>query len=415
VPRAVTQDMRSLPLPDYDDYFEEVSQSLYGESIVPGLPMEFSRGCWWGAKSHCTFCGLNGGTMSYRAKPPEGIAEEILSMSARYGTRRIEAVDNILDMSYLDTVMLRLAEEEEQPSIFFEIKSNIKKSQLQRLAAAGVRWVQPGIESFDSRVLKLMRKGCTAAQNLQLLKWGRQYGVRVSWSLLYGFPGEEDAWYTEMAELLPLLAHLQPGASFALRYDRYSPYFTAAQQYGLKLRPCEPYRYVYPLDDASLAEQVYFFDEESGSAADVPASVRPGLHAVRRAVADWLTAWRGEQVPTLAMYEEDDVLVVEDTRACAVAPRHELDGLHRLLLEAADEAPPTVQIQARFEALGHDSDIVAAAIADLLRRRLAVQLDGRTVGLPLSKPHPRLPSSAGFPGGYFMQGKDPLTKLIGTM
>ena len=41
---------------------------------TPTLALETSRGCWWGAKHHCTFCGLNGGTMQYRSKSPERAA-----------------------------------------------------------------------------------------------------------------------------------------------------------------------------------------------------------------------------------------------------------------------------------------------------------------------------------------------------
>lgn len=31
------------------------------------LLYEASLGCWWGEKHHCTFCGLNGTTMKFRA------------------------------------------------------------------------------------------------------------------------------------------------------------------------------------------------------------------------------------------------------------------------------------------------------------------------------------------------------------
>jgi hypothetical protein len=66
---------------------------------------------------------------------------------------------------------------------------------------AGVTWVQPGIESLHSGVLKLMDKG------VQLLKWSRELGRRLSWSILWGFPGKKDDWYTDMAGWLPALEH----------------------------------------------------------------------------------------------------------------------------------------------------------------------------------------------------------------
>ena len=44
------------------------------------------------------------------------------------------------------------------------------------LRDAGVTTIQPGIESFSDRVLKLMKKGVTGLQNIQLLKWCKEIG-----------------------------------------------------------------------------------------------------------------------------------------------------------------------------------------------------------------------------------------------
>ena len=42
----------------------------------PSVFVETSRGCWWGERMHCTFCGLNGATMAYRSKSaPRALAE----------------------------------------------------------------------------------------------------------------------------------------------------------------------------------------------------------------------------------------------------------------------------------------------------------------------------------------------------
>nr|WP_254701526.1 hypothetical protein [Neorhizobium galegae] len=43
----MVENMHALPLPDFSDYFAELEQSLYADRVYPGLPMEFSRGCWW--------------------------------------------------------------------------------------------------------------------------------------------------------------------------------------------------------------------------------------------------------------------------------------------------------------------------------------------------------------------------------
>ena len=65
-----------------------------------------------------------------------------------------------------------------------------------------------------------------------------------------------------MAQLLPLLVHLQPPASCApIRLDRFSPFFTRAERFGLRrVRPTPAYYYVYPFGRRELARLAYFFD-----------------------------------------------------------------------------------------------------------------------------------------------------------
>ncbi|MGH3850607.1 MAG: hypothetical protein ACRDRT_13040, partial [Pseudonocardiaceae bacterium] len=62
--------MDGIPPLDYDDYFEQRGAYLSrpDDAVVgkASVPYETSRGCWWGQKQHCTFCGLNGEGMPFR-------------------------------------------------------------------------------------------------------------------------------------------------------------------------------------------------------------------------------------------------------------------------------------------------------------------------------------------------------------
>jgi ribosomal peptide maturation radical SAM protein 1 len=418
VPRAITEDIRTLPLPDYTDYFAELERCTYADAIMAGLPMEFSRGCWWGQRSHCTFCGLNGGSMNFRAKSPDVVAGEMRTMASRYGTRRIEAVDNIMDLSYFDTVLPDLATRPGELSVFFETKSNLKRRHVELLAQAGVRWIQPGIESLHSGVLTLMRKGASAWTNVQLLKWARQHGVRMSWSMICGFPGEADEWYSAMAEYLPALTHLQPGPAIALRYDRYSPYFTNPAQHGLTLRPAEMYQYAYPLPPDALFDQVYFF--ESADSPVEPANVtglqradRPGLTAVRMELERWNRAWQGPKLPQLMLRAAEGKVVVDDTRPFNTqgAPRV-LDELEQAVLLQADDAPPEAKLRETMLAAGFDGNALENVLSRLEADRLVLRLDGRVISLPLREPCAPLPASHAFPGGFFADVPSVLSRLL---
>ena len=267
LPRAVFNDLDSLPTPRFDDYFAALAASPLRASIRPGLPLETSRGCWWGAVHQCTFCGLNGTGMGFRSKSPARVVAEFGELQDRYGTGDFEAVDNILDHRYYASLLPDLAADERQRRIFFEIKANVTRAQVQALVAAGVTWVQPGIESLHSEVLRLMDKGIGGWQNVQLLKWSRELGLRLSWSLLWGFPGEKDDWYEDMAAWLPALEHLQPPASLPrVRFDRYSVYHEQARRLGLILFPIGAMSLVYPLPAAEVDGLAYFFSTEPGPA-----------------------------------------------------------------------------------------------------------------------------------------------------
>jgi hypothetical protein len=127
---------------------------------------------------------------------------------------------------------------------------------------AGISVIQPGIESLSSHVLKLMRKGVTALQNIQLLKSCEQFGVVPGWSIITGFPAELKEDYEMMIEMIPKIVHLPPPhghARFSLQ--RFSFYFTNPARHGLThVRPEEAYKYIYPFPNEILFRLAYYFD-----------------------------------------------------------------------------------------------------------------------------------------------------------
>src|SRR3989442_4390068 len=91
--------MDRLPIPRYGEYFDRLAKTGFAAEILAEVrvPYESARGCWWGAKSHCTFCGLNGSSMAFRSKSPARALEEIETLVQRHGRLDLQAVDNIID------------------------------------------------------------------------------------------------------------------------------------------------------------------------------------------------------------------------------------------------------------------------------------------------------------------------------
>jgi ribosomal peptide maturation radical SAM protein 1 len=408
VPRAIVDSLAGAPTPNYDDYFETLQETSFKDDLLPAISFESSRGCWWGERSHCTFCGLNGLSMGFRGKAADVVMNDIEKLHARYGATSFHAVDSIIDMHYFDTLLPELAKRKLPIRFFYETKSNLKRSHVEMLRDAGVLYLQPGIESLCTDVLKLIGKGVTAVQNVQLLKHARQVGVRITWTNLLGLPNEKDEWYADSAVWMPLLTHLQPGHLGWLRYDRYSPYFSRSKHYGLELQPAELYGKVYPLDEAELSQIAYFFERRDHairpkldgghvtanlSDQDIPDD-GPGRMAYRQAVIDWQNAWN-KTVPVLQCQDIDEVLCVEDTRAVAPEPKTKVEGLSReVMLLLAEDAHTRSHICKLMENMqGVDASHINDVVDQLIQRKLAMEVDNKVVNLVLFAPLPVFPNA----------------------
>lgn len=375
-PRSVIHDMDSLPLPDYSHYFETLNTSTLTNLINPGILAESSRGCWWGEKFHCTFCGLNGTGMQYRKKSPERVLDELSELKRLYGVRNIQFVDNILDMSYFKTVLPKLAAEEEKYSLFYETKANLRRDQVELLAQAGIRWIQPGIESLDDRALKLLDKGNSTLINLQLLKWCSELGIDVSWNLLSGIPGDSDSWYANMARWLPAIFHLQPPTGVArIRYDRFSPYQMRPKDFDLTLKPSRTYPYVYPLADESLMRLAYSF-EDSGRPRHMHRAMSdaPGHEQLQEVVRYWNDLWRHSK-PVLQISAEGDGLRIVDTRPCAIQSNWTINGLAAEIYRMCDSAQAPATLRSK---LGDD---IEPALETLLANKIVLSMNGKLLAI----------------------------------
>jgi ribosomal peptide maturation radical SAM protein 1 len=312
-------EMDGLPVPDYGDFFAQWEASEVRRAKSPVVLFESSRGCWWGAAKHCTFCGLNGSTMTYRSKSPERAFRELAALAERHPDRFILVVDNILDLRYFDSLIPELARAPRRLDLFYALKANLRKDQLRALRDAGITRIQPGIESLSDDVLRRMRKGETALQNLQLLKWCKELGLQAAWNLIWGFPGESIAEYGRMQELLPLLTHLTPPQTAkSIRLDRFSPNFELGPELGFEAIPPE-----------ALQNLAYHFDFRYADGRDVDAYTAPLAREIER--------WRqvhGESA--LVAADRGTELWIWDLRPAAVQALTVLTGVERGVVLACD-------------------------------------------------------------------------------
>ncbi|WAS92937.1 RiPP maturation radical SAM C-methyltransferase [Nannocystis punicea] len=385
--------MDDLPVPLYDDYFEQLPAlggvAKRGASVL----MESSRGCWWGQKHHCTFCGLNGTSMAFRSKSEQRVLREIDELEQLYGARTVVMVDNILDMKYFETLIPGLARRGLKLDLFYETKANLSKDQLRAMQRAGITMIQPGIESLSSDVLRIMKKGISGVQNVQMLKWCREFGITPHWNLIFGFPGEEPRDYEVMAEVLDLLHHLQPPYGVGqIRLDRFSPNFVRSSENGLtNVRPDRSYGNIYALSESELFEFAYYFEHDYADGRDPETYVGPLRAAVKRWYAN-----KGNK--GLLYVDHGDDLAVWDFRPGAHRTLTVLSGLERAVYVCCDQHRSLKQVVAACRA---DEREVRPVLDGLVASRLVLHLDDRYLSLAVRKhgvgrdedAEPRAPSS----------------------
>lgn len=233
--------MDESPVPSFDDYFadlDELNRHDRVEIQFDTLPVETSRGCWWGQKHHCVFCGIDDETMQYRARPPENTLAMLDELSRRYGVRSFRFSDYILPYTYFQTLLPMLAARSAPYHLECEIKANLTAEHFDLLSAAGFGECQPGIESFSSSVLTKMCKGVTGIRNVQTLVLGKMHGIRIHYNFLFGFPTDELAEYEAMLKVIPLLYHLDPPhGRQPVEITRFAPLQADPERFGIRDAP----------------------------------------------------------------------------------------------------------------------------------------------------------------------------------
>jgi len=386
--RTRTFPMDEVPAPNYDSYFAMIERSAVRDFVDPKLVVEGARGCWWGEKHQCKFCGLNGSNMKFRSKSPERLWAEIAMLVERHRTLDLLMVENIIEQRYYHELLPRLAASSWDLRVHYEIKSNLTRRQVAALEAAGVVHVQPGIENLSSRVLQLMEKGVNGCQNVQALRDCDAHGLTVSWNYLYGFPGETADDYEPVIAQMEALVHLQPPhVATRIALERFSPYFENPAL-GFPVRePARFYEYIYSLSAVELADLVYLFDSnDAGIGGEIEVRLR-----------EMIDLWqRRHSQSRLSGEIEADRIVIEDERVGWPRRRHVIDTPAMVQLHLALDRARTVDAAAAIlERVGTplSTSAILTQLRDWRRLGLVFEEGGRFVALATcaARPISRVP------------------------
>jgi radical SAM superfamily enzyme YgiQ (UPF0313 family) len=190
-PRKVMKDLDSLPMPAWDLVDIESYRAIWMRHHgYFSLNISTTRGCPY----KCNWCAKPIYGNRYNARSPRHVVAEIKWLKTHAGFDHIWMCDDIFGLKpgwvdefadLVDAAGLRFR---------FKIQSRadllLQENYVKALARAGCENSWMGAESGSQKILDAMEKGTTVGQIEAATRLLREYGIRPSFFIQFGYPGE---------------------------------------------------------------------------------------------------------------------------------------------------------------------------------------------------------------------------------
>jgi ribosomal peptide maturation radical SAM protein 1 len=329
------KNLSCLPPPDYDDYFDLLKSFNSKNMFFPTLPAETSRGCWWhrtylsGRTSGCAFCNLNLQWEGYRTKNPSQVVKEIDHLTAKYKTLSVSIVDNVLPRETSRIIFEQLGKLKKDLRLFSEIRSTTSYQELKVMANAGIRSVQIGIEALSTSLLKKLRKGTSAIQNLEIMKNCEALGIVNISNLILHFPGSDLQDVEETLGSIEFAMSYRPLKAIGFWLGQGSPVWQDPKTYGIRATFNHPnWSYLFP---RKILQSMHFMIQ--AYRGDL-GHQRKIWQPVKKKVEIWQIIYaelnkEPDVSPILSLRDGRDFLIIRQRRLHTEPMNHRLVGTSR--------------------------------------------------------------------------------------
>jgi anaerobic magnesium-protoporphyrin IX monomethyl ester cyclase len=199
--------LSSLPLPAYDLVdFEPYARASGGRK----LPYATSIGCPY-ACNYCTDMVFYNRRFNPQTVP--GVVNEIVHLVKTYALDEVALVDSnfLVDTRRAVALARGFIESEIHFRWSFQASTDLlcrlSDEEVALLAASGVSHIGFGTESGSPEVLRKMRKAHQTIEDMfEAARKCRQAGIRVTYNLIFGYPGEEDCHRRETLRVMGEIA-----------------------------------------------------------------------------------------------------------------------------------------------------------------------------------------------------------------
>ncbi len=202
------EDLSTHGTPDYSSL--DLTRYLVPEVT---LLVPVTRGCTWGL---CAFCNFDALRCSYRERPPEAVAQDLVTLQDLHGTRSFYLTGNTVRPKAMRLMAeaIEAAGRDLRWVVELRLDKAHKPETFRTMYRAGCRFVMLGLESASQRVQDLMNKGYKVTWFEPIIRSLAEAGIRVGIESFIGFPGETDEEAEQTADYL--IEHKEHIAFFTL-------------------------------------------------------------------------------------------------------------------------------------------------------------------------------------------------------
>ena len=223
------------PLPHYD------RQMLRKCGDFSSISLLLSRGCRWGK---CAFCEYPRMCDRKQLIEADKVVDNMIHLTSRYPGRPVWLLYDMMTPEYMrefcTSIVKRGARFRWEG--FIRADKRYSSADLELLKRAGCYFVDVGIESLDTKVLKLINKGYATNEAVSFLRKLLKSGIEAQINMIVNLPGTtyRSAYgqYTILKELLEEAAKdrvLHFVAAGPLGVSKNAPFGICPEKYGIKL------------------------------------------------------------------------------------------------------------------------------------------------------------------------------------
>lgn len=194
---AYEKDIDKFPFPDRE-LIDIKSYKFFIDSKLT-TTLITSRGCPY----NCKFCANNVWSKMLRMRSSENIFEEVRMLKNKYNYESFMFFDDTMtvDRKRMQEICNLL----KNLNIIYRcfIRSDtVDRRILNLMYESGCIEVGMGIESGSQRILDTVSKGTRVEENMRVIKWCKDTGIRVKGFIIIGLPGENSETVKETIDFL---------------------------------------------------------------------------------------------------------------------------------------------------------------------------------------------------------------------